>query len=744
MYDTPSSLQDCCVDYICDNIKNLCQVQPGVEKSHKKLVFKDPDVCFHGKLSEQILQTLCERGKLTDETLSLFDPSVTSLKRVSIRDTQLTTKGLRALKAHKISELEVTGLKSVTVNDLIGCLGEWTLSNLRMLNVSNSTFISNAKFCVVISLAKLQNLQSLNVSNTEFNKHGLEIIVEELPTLESLDISGTPINDISPLRKCKERLRYLSMYNLRSSHNDDYVSILCELSKLTHLDVSEVDTPSIVDTQVRFQVQELLKRKTCLPNLTSLDISGKDDIVEVILLEFLQHHPKLKFLGLSLTQACQFNVFSSAKCLNSQGNFIVVTGEANEVQILEALRRYISRSQYVQKSLYTLFSLTQNLVKPRQDIIKHVLPGMKSHPKQLGVQMAATACLYNLTKGEVSQKIHPACLRKVVELTLLSMENFPKHQQLQKNALLTLCSDRILQDVGFDRFRCAELVMECLCSFEDSSMNRMSVAVCSILAAKISTEETSKLGGTHLYMQKMLRLVRMKMEQPVIDITLKFTLSALWNLTDESPATCNVFLSERGLELFMRALEVVKSLQPDVRVQVETKILGLLNNIAEVKKLRYALMEEDFILLVRRLLQAEQIDVSYFAAGIFAHLASDAKEHWMSSSLTREDVLAELKNVVMKWEQPQTEMVAYRSFRPFFPLLQCYEAPAVQLWACWAIQHVCTKNGNRYCPMLHKEKGSDILYELVCNKDTEPEVVELAENVLELMKPHIQNSTCQY
>lgn len=52
--------------------------------------------------------------------------------------------------------------------------------------------------------------------------------------------------------------------------------------------------------------------------------------------------------------------------------------------------------------------------------------------------------------------------------------------------------------------------------------------------------------------------------------------------------------------------------------------------------------------------------------------------------------------------------------------------------------------GNRYCPMLHKEKGSDILYELVYNKDTEPEVVELAENVLELMKPHIQNSTCQY
>lgn len=37
----------------------------------------------------------------------------------------------------------------------------------------------------------------------------------------------------------------------------------------------------------------------------------------------------------------------------------------------------------------------------------------------------------------------------------------------------------------FDRYRCAKLVMECLCQFNDPSMNRMSVAICSILAAKV-------------------------------------------------------------------------------------------------------------------------------------------------------------------------------------------------------------------------------------------------------------------
>lgn len=53
--------------------------------------------------------------------------------------------------------------------------------------------------------------------------------------------------------------------------------------------------------------------------------------------------------------------------------------------------------------------------------------------------------------------------------------------------------------------------------------------------------------------------------------------------------------------------------------------------------------------------------------------------------------------VVLEWSSPESEMVAYRSFSPFFHLVLCYEAPQVQLWALWAIQHVCSKNGNIYC-----------------------------------------------
>lgn len=727
------------MDFICENLEALCDVVQNLENKHNKMVFKDVEACFHSGLSEQFLTALCEKGKLGDETLALFDSTVTTLKRVCIHDAPLSLKGLRTLKTHRISELEITGLKDVTVNDVIGCLGEWTLSNLKMLNVSNNTFLNNSKFCVVVALSKLRSLHSLNVSYTEFNKHGLDIIAEDLPCLENLDISSTPISDVSALRKCKYRLKSLSLYNLQLPNSPETVSVLCELTHLRHLDISSdaLGQNFITMHPSQFQVTALLEKTDCHPHMRSLDISGREEVPEPLLRAYMESHLELRFLGLALTKACELSLFlpESEEFLQD----IIVTGEASMPQVLEALRRYSARCIFVQKTLFKLFGFSSGLADPREDIIKLVLPGMKSHPRQLGVQMAATACLYNLTKSELGPKIRPGCLQQVVSLTLDAMENFPNHQQLQKNALLTLCSDRILQDITFDRFRCAKLVVECLCSFDDSSMNRMSVAICSILAAKISTEQTSDLGSKPRYMRKLLQLVKGRMESRIIDITLKFTLSALWNLTDESPRTCSVFLGEQGLELFMKLLQALEDVDNDNRVQVETKILGLLNNIAEVKSLRQDLMREDFIMVVKRLLHTAHIDVSYFAAGIVAHLASDGEEAWRAiAGMERSDILDELEQVVTAWEQPQGEMVAYRSFCPFFPLLDSYDTPSVQHWAVWAIQHVCTRNGDRYCPLLLEEGGVERIRNLISAYPSDSMLSKISANILEnLVKPFI-------
>jgi len=65
----------------------------------------------------------------------------------------------------------------------------------------------------------------------------------------------------------------------------------------------------------------------------------------------------------------------------------------------------------------------------------------------------------------------------------------------------------MLQDVQFDRYRCARLVMDCLCLFDDPSMNRMSVAICSILAAKVRIRLLDVLKRETMSMGESERLI---------------------------------------------------------------------------------------------------------------------------------------------------------------------------------------------------------------------------------------------
>lgn len=460
---------------------------------------------------------------------------------------------------------------------------------------------------------------------------------------------------------------------------------ILQLKNLRHLDISLVNErfEGITDNAIN----TILNNPDSLPNLTYLDLSGWRNLcIKESLESYLKSHTNLKYLGLVLNSV-NFDLMFSEPNYEHFKRDLIIGGLGNEEQIKITLRKYYERPSYIQKALYHLFQLTMTFSCARPDIFELVLPSMAAHSTNFGVQMAATACLYNLTRGDLSKNIHPHILSKGVFLTLNAMEIFPEEYQLQKNSLLILCSDRILQEVNFERYRCAKLVLDSLCIFDDINMNRMAVAICSILAAKVSTGETSVLGAKPVYIRKLLSMVHSRVETKLSDITMKFTLSALWNLTDESAATCKVFLELGGATLF---LNVLTSFRNDSAI--ETKVLGLLNNIAEVEKLRYSLMINSLIEELYLLLKSEHIDVSYFAAGIVAHLASDGASKWSVIVYSRIEMLDALEVAVSKWKVPDSEMVAYRSFKPFFPLLRRDMDHQVQLWAVWAIHHVCTKN----------------------------------------------------
>ncbi|XP_010775287.1 protein zer-1 homolog, partial [Notothenia coriiceps] len=88
----------------------------------------------------------------------------------------------------------------------------------------------------------------------------------------------------------------------------------------------------------------------------------------------------------------------------------------------------------------------------------------------------------------------------------------------------------------------------------------------------------------------MLNLIQKKLQDRTCDQVMEFSWSALWNITDETPDNCQMFLNCRGMSLFLECLQEF----PD-KQELHRNMLGLLGNVAEVKALRPQLLTPQFI-----------------------------------------------------------------------------------------------------------------------------------------------------
>ncbi len=118
--------------------------------------------------------------------------------------------------------------------------------------------------------------------------------------------------------------------------------------------------------------------------------------------------------------------------------------------------------------------------------------------------------------------------------------------------------------------------------------------------------------------------------------------------------------------------------------------MGLLGNVAEVKSLRHRLMTSEYITVFAELLSSKSdgIEVSYNAAGVLAHIASDGPEAWIIMSPTREEVLDKMYSAIDRWNLDTERNINYRSFEPILGLIKCFDTPACQIWAVWALANL--------------------------------------------------------
>uniref|UniRef100_A0A3Q2PLJ0 Protein zyg-11 homolog n=1 Tax=Fundulus heteroclitus TaxID=8078 RepID=A0A3Q2PLJ0_FUNHE len=680
----PQTLCDLCVAQVCCRLDALCRKRADGSMS---LIWAP---LFPQELADQLLQKMATQGTLNDTTVGIFRNSEKlRLRRASIRRCKVSAEAFRlAFCPHRLLELDASWVPGgLTGADVISGLASnpecrASLQKLALDGLSLNWGSLEGDGGVSVGFGSLQGLRTVQLVNTDLTDDILEDICS-LPQLETLDISRTTVSKLNALLQCKSTIRFLIAHRLHRLDMSPVrlLSVFTQLHALRHLDFS--DDHLAADDNERRDADESVRQLLWgshqgLPSLVSLDISGRKTIGDSAFRVFVESRSELVFLGLLATG------LSSCPVLSSQKN------------------------------------------------LKLVVEAMLSHPESPHVHLVATACVFNLTTQDLAEAVPVSLMSRTVSQLLHAMRTFPNHQQVQKNCLMALCSDYILQDVPFDKYLAAMLVIKWLSDHEEPALQRMAVAVISILVAKLSKEETAQLSKDVSFMKQLLAVVQQKAMLGVIDSTLKFALSALWNLTDETPTAARNFIECQGLELYEEVLESYYG-EPSI----QQKILGLLNNIAEVEELQSDLMDEELLEHILGLLQDSQLEVGvrYFAGGILAQLASRA-EAWTLDDELRSTILEQLHESIVAWPHLEQEMVSYRSFRPFYPLLQTCQPSGVQLWAVWAIHLVCSQNTSHYSGMLDKEGLAELLKALDAHPDTHGDVKRVSQHIMLMVQEH--------
>lgn len=129
MYESPSSLEDLCLNTICDNILNYvvlatdynndCNKKSETTKE-KRYRFADSEIFLFKEISEKLLGKFVEKNMLRDSLMFLFNEKHTKLSSVKLRNCKVSPVGLQVLKQHKIVDLECINLKNVCIGDILG------------------------------------------------------------------------------------------------------------------------------------------------------------------------------------------------------------------------------------------------------------------------------------------------------------------------------------------------------------------------------------------------------------------------------------------------------------------------------------------------------------------------------------------------------------------------------------------------------------------------------------------------
>lgn len=244
-------------------------------------------------------------GVLDDKTVGVFrNLEALRLRRAYIRSSRVSAEAFSlSLGPHKLQELNASHIHSdITISDILRSVSsnKDCRQGLQTLLMNGLHMSGETGELGRVRFSMLRGLRNLSLAWTDLGDASLEDICS-LPVLESLDVSGTNITDLTPLLNCHSRLRSLTVHGLQKLEMStaSQLSVLDKLRTLRHLDISNDRLVTDVDKLV----QQLLERPGVLPHLVSLDVSGWRGVGDAAVQAFVEARSGMRFIGLLATGA---------------------------------------------------------------------------------------------------------------------------------------------------------------------------------------------------------------------------------------------------------------------------------------------------------------------------------------------------------------------------------------------------------------------------------------------------------
>lgn len=693
-------------------------------------------------------RTMCHDTRLI-KSLGIECLNLSHLLHLSFRNLGPNVIDVRVLNAMLVN------LKLLQFLDISNCCTGKLFDAPVKLELFNSKAAANSDIRVARNcLARKFLIRHVTKTESVGSLYGLLHVASTLTHLVMADLSVNDVQLNLPYVLCLSQLKHLDVSHCKEvSSLNRYTNPSLHLAKLAHhltqltsLDISATNLsgPSLFneaeeisymseklyeDFEAHVEMKPVKTIKSSIPGLMFLNCE------------------KLSFLGCF---CCDHSVTSRRTQLPA----VRIASEESEQHLYTALETYSERPLFLLDVLNHLFELY------RDEAIEDKLLGgfliMNTMDKYLDhsrIQISGCASLFYVLKywkeenGNV-QQLPYFYLRRLINTVINGMEEHIDDSAMRRNCVLIMCRLNLPDDVLFVSDRLIKILLKIFDEFVKSETKhpnnegpehfvlRTSMHLLNILACSVHGSNKSRVG--QLAIPIAMDLIQSKIRFEEADDVLEVTWSFLWNITDETPENCEIFLDQcDGMEAFMDCIKFKKS-------EIIRNMMGLLGNVAEVPDLRNRLCKSNYIDTFRQLLfhKNDGIEIPYNSAGVLVHIMSDGEQAWVTSGCQldlRFLVINDIERAVDGWDIKSERNINYRSFEPIFRLIDQCENPICQRWSCWALANLTTVYPDIYCPLFVKENGNSVLSRVMTTPNVNEAVKQYTQIVLDNITSHTQS-----